>query len=434
MGRSRRGATVVTRATFLAAVAVAAVALTQPLGAAPAPSTRWGERPAAVATATCTAAEKARRKRALAAFVRTMAARRRDFFRTHKSRRARRAFVRGQQAKVRALRRAAACKVVPPGARIVARISIPNDGGVGAGDGYVWVLDRVAARLDKVDPATNTVAARFDGIGDAAPVVGEGAVWVPSIYSNTLFRVDLVTGAVTRIATGPSEDEWPITAVVTPGAVWVGNHHGGTVARIDPTTEAVVASVPWGEHANGGISHMATVGSSIWVTGSRTADVAEIDPATNSVVRRTPVPTGTCGGIAVDAAAVWVTSGFDRPYACWQRARWGVSRIDRATGAVSRIDVGGRPIDVALAFGSVWVVVDAPTLELVRLNPATHRVIGGLALAPGRCAPDRTGNCPGAEYATALSVGFGSLWLRRAVASNLGGTQPPGVLLRIVPR
>jgi YVTN family beta-propeller protein len=222
--------------------------------------------------------------------------------------------------------------------------------------------------------------------------------------------------------------------VAAGGSIWVGNHHGGTVARIDPTTNAVVATVPWGAHGNGGVYHMTTDGSHIWVTASRTSDVAEIDTATNSIVRRTPVPTGTCGGIAVDASAVWVTSGYDGPYACSLSRpdlgidKIGVSRIDRATGAVTRIDVGGRPFDVRSAFGSVWILVDAPELELVRLDPATYRVIGRLPLSETTCDTTKTPHCPGAELATALEVGFGSLWVRLSAAPDL-----PGAVLRIVP-
>ena len=282
--------------------------------------------------------------------------------------------------------------------------------------------------LLRIDPATNSVAEQIPGVRGAAPVVGEGAVWVPSaILFNALLRVDLATGALTRVATGPSADEWPIAAVVTAGAVWVGNHHGGSVARLDPLTNAVVASVPWGEHGNGGIYHMITDGSRIWVTGSRTSDVTEIDTATNSVVRRTTVQTGTCGGIAVDDCRCVGASGYDRPYTCWNTTSWGVSRIDRATGAVTRIDVGGRPIDVRVGFDSVWVVVDAPRLQLVRLDPMTYHVVGRLPLAPGRCTPENTGFCSGAEYATALVVAFGSVWVR------ISAPGAAGKVLRIKP-
>jgi DNA-binding beta-propeller fold protein YncE len=316
----------------------------------------------------------------------------------------------------------------------VATIPIPNDGGVGVGAGRVWVIDRSEGLLE-IDPATNQVESKVSGVVGAAPVVGEGAVWVPSgIVFNTLFRVGLVTHAVSEVATGPSSEEWPSAAALTPGAVWVGNHHGGTIARVDPTTSAVVASVPWGEHLNGGPYHMTADGSRVWVTASRTRDVAEIDTATNAIVRRVPVPTGTCGGMAADAGAVWATSGYDRPYPCWFTASWGVARVDRTTGNVTRIDVGGRPIDVRLAYGSAWVLVDAPQLALVRVNPQTYRVVGRLPLNPDRCEILKTGNCPGAEYATALEAGFGSLWIRRAAAaSNLAGARATGALLRVNP-
>jgi hypothetical protein len=417
------------------ALAMTTIALGVLTGVVSAPSATDQVSIAAVANRDCTAAEKTRRQRALATYLRTMTKKRRAFFRAHKNVRTRRDFARRQQAKLRALRKAAACTVIPAGARVMATISIPNSGGVGVGAGSVWAIDRAEKGLVQIDPATNGVVAQIPGVAGAAPVVGESAVWVPNAIANRLFRVDFDTGAVTEIATGPSSDEWPIASVVTGGAVWVGNHHSGTIVRVDPRTNTVVASVRWGEHANGGIYHMASDGSSIWVTASRTSEVTEIDPATNAVVRRTPVPTGTCGGATVDASAVWVTSGFDRLYACWRRANWGMSRIDLATGAVTRIDVGGRPIDVRVAFGAVWVLVDAPSLALVRLDPTTYRVVGRLPLASSRCLPQTTGNCPGAEYATALEVGFGSLWVRRSVAPNLpSGNQAPGAVLRIEPR
>jgi hypothetical protein len=163
----------------------------------------------------------------------------------------------------------------------------------------------------------------------------------------------------------------------------------------------------------GGIYHLATDGSTVWTTGTRTTDAAEIDVAANAILRRIDVPNGTCGGIDVDASSVWVASGYDQPYPCWQRANWGVSRIDRSTGRVTRIDVGGRPIDVRAGLGSVWAVIDAPRLQLVRIDPRTGAAVGRLKLSDTQCRPTVViGACPGAEYTTSLAVGFGSLWLR----------------------
>jgi hypothetical protein len=361
-----------------------------------------------------------------------MIAQRRAFFRTHKNPVARRAFVRRQRAKLRALARAASCRVVTAGAHIVATIPVGGTGGVGVGDGSVWVIDR-STGLARIDPATNAVAETIAGVVGGAPVVGEGAVWVPSgtpAY-NRLLRVDPRTRSFVRLATGPTADEWPATAALTPGAVWVGNHHGRTIVRVDPRTNAVVATIPWSEEVYGGVFHMATDGSSVWATGTRATDAVEIDPPTNAIVRRIPISNGTCGGLDVDAASVWVASGYDQPYPCWQRQNWGVSRIARATGAVTRIDVGGRPFGVRVAFGSVWALLDEPQLQLVRIDPASNNVVGRLTLVDAQCrpaVPAYDASCPGAEYTTAIAAGFGSLWVRIDGSAGL-----PGEVLRIDP-
>jgi hypothetical protein len=64
--------------------------------------------------AVCTPAEKEKATRALGAFTRTMAAKRRAYFRTHKGAKARQAFVKRQQATLKRLRAAARCEVAPP--------------------------------------------------------------------------------------------------------------------------------------------------------------------------------------------------------------------------------------------------------------------------------------------------------------------------------
>jgi streptogramin lyase len=356
---------------------------------------------------------------------------RRAYFRSHRSAKVRRAFVQGQEAKLRALKRAAACRVVPPGAEVVASSPVGGTGGVGVGAGSVWVMDRTSGLL-RFDPNTNMQVDVIARVFGGAPVVGEGAVWVPSgtPFYNSLLRVDPQAHTFIQIPTGPSADEWPVGVVVTPGAVWVGNHHGGPVVRVDPRTNKVVATIPWSEPTFGGIYHMATDGSTVWVTGTKTTDAAEINVATNAIVRRIDVPNGTCGGIDVDPASVWVASGYDAPYPCWQRPNWGVSRIDRSTGRVTRIDVGGRPIDVRVGLGSVWAVVDAPQLQLVRIDPRTNTIVGRLRIAGTECRTTAVaGVCPAGEATTALAVGFGSVWLR----VNSTGPGTAGRLLRIDP-
>jgi hypothetical protein len=64
--------------------------------------------------ALCTASEKAEATRALTAFTRTMAAKRRAYFRTHTGAKARQAFAKRQKATLKRLQAAARCEVAPP--------------------------------------------------------------------------------------------------------------------------------------------------------------------------------------------------------------------------------------------------------------------------------------------------------------------------------
>jgi hypothetical protein len=70
--------------------------------------------PAARITATCTAAEQAANQAALAAYVKRMARDRKAYFKKHRYKAHRKAFVKRQQTRLKALQTAAACQVVTP--------------------------------------------------------------------------------------------------------------------------------------------------------------------------------------------------------------------------------------------------------------------------------------------------------------------------------
>jgi streptogramin lyase len=111
-------------------------------------------------------------------------------------------------------------------------------------------------------------------------------------------------------------------------------------------------------------------------------------------------PGWACGGSTFDGTDVWVTSGHDQADPCHEDGAWGVSRVDPATGVVTHVDVGGRPMDVAAGLGGVWVVTDKPHPALVRLDPATLRVVGRLALG---AVPNIT---------NPMAIGEGAIWIR----------------------
>src|SRR5207237_587958 len=94
------------------------------------------------------------------------------------------------------------------------------------------------------------------------------------------------------------------------------------------------------------------------------SSVLRIDPATNRVVARIDVGATEMAGITATSAAVWV-------------AVYGagtVVRIDPATNSVvGRIHVGGKPEDVVLYAGAVWVPNENGTLA--RIDPGTNAVV-----------------------------------------------------------
>jgi hypothetical protein len=315
------------------------------------------------------------------------------------------------------------------GAHVVFTVPIPTNGTIGVGGGAVWVIDRQGAdaadpkkaALLRIDPATGTITRRIPGVIGASIAVTDDGVWVASAATDRLLRISLDGEDVLPIRTAPADagdDIYPYGVVATEDSIWVANHHAGTIAQVDPRTNTLIATVRWGRAGGGGPTHLAADGSSVWVTSVRTMDLAAIDAGTGKVADRFDLsPVGACGGLTADSGSVWSASGFDRPYSCWQPEHWGVSRLDRATGKVTRVDIGARPVDVRVGFGSVWVLTDEPAVELLRLDPASNAIVGRLAL-PMR--PD---------FANPLAIGLGALWVRLIVADSMAD----GALVKIQP-
>ena len=127
------------------------------------------------------------------------------------------------------------------------------------------------------------------------------------------------------------------------GALWVlGDAADPRVWRIAPPARLAAAI----DVGNAPRSIAATPGS-IWVTDQLEDVVLQVDTTTNRVVRKVAVGRGAAGVAGADA--VWVANELDGT----------VSRIDPATGRVTdEIDVGGRPSEIGVGDGSVWVGVD----------------------------------------------------------------------------
>ena len=125
-----------------------------------------------------------------------------------------------------------------------------------------------------------------------------------------------------------------------------------------------------------------------------------------------------------------------------------VLRIDPATRTITRAHIGGFPIGIAVAGGSVWVI-DNANATVIRLDPSTLRAIGQPVSLPAGAtfylgasdgylfiADDsagtvtridtHTGETAGApiRIAPASTIGFGSAYAIAPAGTSIWATSP----------
>jgi YVTN family beta-propeller protein len=291
----------------------------------------------------------------------------------------------------------------PPLGTIAATIRIPgettnqilgvyqDDRGLAFGEGSLWVAD--SHGLVRIDPATNAVIARIDGPpGSDGVVVAAGSVWYDSWENGVVSRVDPQTNTI--VATIPVGGG-PEGMTFTPGSVWVASHYTWAVDRIDTATNTVAATIPMPGTSPGccGPQGITSTPSAVFVGLPGTNQVVRIDPTTNTVVAVISSRV-SCGGMATDGSAVWVTNA-----GCSGSS---IAKIDPATNNVLFAGVIGdmvQPNDVVLANGSAYFAVASVTTGVERVDPATDKVTGTLEI-------------PGLTEIAWLTYGEGSLWVR----------------------
>jgi tRNA A-37 threonylcarbamoyl transferase component Bud32 len=117
------------------------------------------------------------------------------------------------------------------GGRMLWRVDMGRGGGrvrirlpfapaaLAAGNGGVWLVDKAAARLVRVDPKTRKITARIRvGNGPRAVAVGFDSVWVANGSDGTVSRIDPRRNVVERIIPVRSA---PVDLAVGLGTVWV---------------------------------------------------------------------------------------------------------------------------------------------------------------------------------------------------------------------
>jgi DNA-binding beta-propeller fold protein YncE len=197
----------------------------------------------------------------------------------------------------------------------------------------------------QIDPRSVQIVRRFAVKTRALGLtVGGGSLWVVDRLANAVTRIDL---AQQRVAQTISVGADPLAAAFGYGSLWVANSDSGTVSVIRPgaTRPLVVDDIPrpFGISAGGG---------GIWVA-SNVGYVYRIDPDTHAVVARVNL------GILSD----YVYGIAAGPHGVWAISDHHLIRIDPRTNRIAarfRFPRDTEPKAVAFTPSSIWVSVGNP--------------------------------------------------------------------------
>jgi hypothetical protein len=241
--------------------------------------------------------------------------------------------------------------------KIAPAIRIGDVGYVAASAKDIWVA--TSGGLVRIRPK-NLTFEKIDEVGRFGIAANAAGVWVTAFEDGTVDRLDPATGKASSSTSLPGN---PNGVAVFGQTVWVAEHRGGAIAAIDAASGKFLAEVSVGNLGAAGPQGVAADADGVWVGIPNTMSVARVDPKSREVVAQIAVGVSPCGGIALRADAVWVSSCFDDRFAI---------RIDPRTNEVAaQVDLGGHNGGAVLVDGYPWFPVG---LRLVRVNPATNRV------------------------------------------------------------
>ena len=234
-------------------------------------------------------------------------------------------------------------------------------GSVGSDDA-VWVANRAAGTVVRVDAKDNSVGAPIS-VGTqpcASLVVAFASVWVPLCGGGSIARADVKTMKVdTTLKIAVADGDGLIATGV--GSVWAITNRKGVLSRIDPDTNKSVAEI----YVAGGATAVVFGEDALWITSEDGSKLTRVNPHNNEIVEVIEVGPKP-GRLAVGEGGVWVLN----------RGNGSVTRVDPATNkVVATIPIGGDVAggEVAAGAGSVWI--SAPGVPLIRIDPRTNRAV-----------------------------------------------------------
>ena len=176
--------------------------------------------------------------------------------------------------------------------------------GLSVGGGSLWVVDRLANAVTRIDLAQRRVAETIRvGVNPLASAFGYGALWVANGDSGTVSVIRPGAAKPVQVTDIPS----PFGISAGAGGVWVASNGMHAVYRIDPDTHAIVARIVLGTPTD--FLYGVSAGPhGVWAIEDH--HVVRIDPATDRVVARIRFPRGTePKAVASTPTGVWISVG-----------------------------------------------------------------------------------------------------------------------------
>jgi DNA-binding SARP family transcriptional activator/ABC-type transport system substrate-binding protein len=197
-------------------------------------------------------------------------------------------------------------RIDPADGRVVSSIVVLGAEHLTADDGAVYVT---GGRVEKLDPANNTVAWTADAIQPEITgiAVAGGFVWLTTSADDGVIKLSARTGqavgAEIPISGGTA------TVVAGDGAVWVSNPRAGTVTRIDTSTNAKT-TLATGHSPFAASPHGDQLWVSLWPDRADELRAAGITPTTPVAHISLPGDPGSA-----EPAEIWTLLGQQLEYA-----------------------------------------------------------------------------------------------------------------------
>lgn len=204
----------------------------------------------------------------------------------------------------------------------------------------------------------------------------DGTLWCAvqpgsGVLVGSLVKVSAASDAPDGAAVPLPPAGHPYLLTVGADGVWLA---GGTLlSKIDPDTGAAELTV----HLGGNIAAVLDAAGSVWatVTTPSGGQLARIEPSAGALVSETPVGPSPSALTVADGLA-WVTDSVDQSIL---RFAIGPNAVHR-TGSIALPRSAIRaPTQITVTAGRVWVYERG---RVLRIDPATDRVIGTTSVAP----------------------------------------------------